>query len=104
MGAEGETLPLQGNREPMTAPSILDFFALFHLNLAFSSIAEEQRAEVIRSCYWPLLALAEAHGPIGIEATGFTLEEIVARDPAWIDGLRNLIAEGKVEFIGSGQA
>jgi hypothetical protein len=43
----------------------LNLFALFHLNLAFSSIEEENRAEVIRRCYWPLLDLAQAHGPIG---------------------------------------
>ena len=39
---------------------------------------------MIARCYWPLLRLAEKHGPIGIEATGYTLEEIAARDPAWI--------------------
>ena len=62
----------------------LRLFALFHLNLAFSSIEEEQRGDVIARCYWPLAASCAKHGPIGIEATGFTLEEIAARDPAWI--------------------
>ncbi len=70
----------------------LQLFALFHLNLAFSSIEEEQRGEVIQRCYWPLLDLAETHGPIGFEATGFTLEEIAKRDPAWIARARELIA------------
>src|SRR5438874_8319363 len=88
----------------MTDPAILDCFALFHLNLAFSSVEEDQRAEIIQRCYWPLLVLGQTHGPIGIEATGYTLEEIAARDPAWIDRLRNLIAGGRVEFIGSGYA
>ena len=82
----------------------LHLFALFHLNLAFSSIEEEQRAEVIERCYWPLLRLAEAHGPIGLEATGYTLEEIAARDPAWIEQARMLIAAGRIELIGSGYA
>lgn len=86
------------------ATATLRLFALFHLNLAFSSIEEEQRGEVIARCYWPLLRLAEAHGPIGIEATGFTLEEIEARDPAWTRKARALIAAGKVELIGSGYA
>jgi len=82
----------------------LHLFALFHLNLAFSSIEEEQRGEVIKRCYWPLLELAEAHGPIGIEATGFTLEEIARLDPAWIALAKSLIENGRIELIGSGYA
>jgi hypothetical protein len=70
----------------------------------FSSIEEEQRAEVIRRCYWPLLDLAAEHGPIGIEASGYTLEVIDALDPEWIGRCRALIASGKVELIGSGYA
>ncbi len=89
-------------RDISAASATLRLFALFHLNLAFSSIEEEQRGEVIARCYWPLLNLAEAHGPIGIEATGYTLEEIAARDPAWIAKLRDLIERGKAELIGSG--
>ena len=80
----------------------MQLFAFFHLNLAFSSIEEEQRDEVIARCYWPLLRLAEQYCPIGVEASGFTLEEIAARDPQWIEALRHLIASGRVEFIGSG--
>ena len=78
--------------------------ALFHLNLAFSSIEEEQRGDVIAKCYWPLLDLAQTHGPVGIELTGFTLEEIAARDPEWIGRFRALVAGGKAELIGSGYA
>jgi hypothetical protein len=91
-------------RETEAAGSALHLFALFHLNLAFSSIEEEQRSEVIRRCYWPLLELAKTRGPIGIEATGFTLEEIEARDPSWCREAKHLIAEGRVELIGSGYA
>jgi Glycosyl hydrolase family 57. len=80
----------------------MKLFAFFHLNLAFSSIEEEERGAVIERCYWPLLRLAEAHGPIGIEASGFTLEEIAARDPAWIAELKRLVAAGRAEFIGCG--
>ncbi len=82
----------------------LNLFALFHLNLAFSSIEEEQRSEVIARCYWPLLELAQKHGPIGIELTGFTLEEIARRDPEWLGRMRALLDSGKVELIGSGYA
>ncbi|HEX2759327.1 MAG TPA: hypothetical protein VHM27_02390 [Rhizomicrobium sp.] len=83
---------------------MLNVFALFHLNLAFSSIEEEQRAEVVRNCYVPLLDLAERHGPIGIEATGYTLKAIAQCDPAWLTRLTALIHAGRVEFIGSGYA
>ena len=91
-------------RETQAQGATLHLFALFHLNLAFSSIEEEQRGEVIRCCYWPLLELAKKHGPIGIEATGFTLEEIEARDPAWCREAQKLIAKGRIELIGSGYA
>jgi len=91
-------------REARTSSATLRLFALFHLNLAFSSIEEEQRNDVIRRCYWPLLDLALAHGPIGLEITGFTLEEISARDPEWCGRARALIAKGHIELIGSGYA
>jgi hypothetical protein len=84
------------------ATSALRVFAFFHLNLAFSSIEEERRDEVIARCYWPLLELAERVGPVGIELSGYTLEEIAARDPEWIGRAHNLIARGRVELIGSG--
>jgi len=82
----------------------LRLFALFHLNLAFSSIEEEQRAEVIQRCYWPLLDLAAMHGPLGIELTGYTLEEIARLDPEWIGRARALVSSGQIELIGSGYA
>lgn len=84
--------------------STLHLFALFHLNLAFSSIEEERRGEVIARCYWPLLDLAQAQGPIGLEITGYTLEEIAKRDPEWIGRARALIGCGRIELIGSGYA
>lgn len=84
--------------------SSLHLFSFFHLNLAFSSIEEEQRGDVIDKCYTPVLDLAEAHGPIGIEANGFTLEEIAARQPAWIARFRDLIGRGRIELIGAGYA
>jgi hypothetical protein len=84
--------------------NILKVFALFHLNLAFSSIEEEQRAVVIRDCYGPLLDMAERHGPFGLEATAYTLQAIQKCCPDWLECLRRLIDEGKIELIGSGYA
>jgi hypothetical protein len=84
---------------------MLQLFSIFHLNLAYSSIEEAQRPDVVRRCYWPLLRMAERTGaPIGIEATGFTLETAAAIDPAWLDALRALVTGGRCEFVGSGYA
>jgi hypothetical protein len=91
-------------RAPAAEPVSLHLFAVFHLNLAFSSIEENERSLVIERCYWPLLALAATHGPIAIEATGYTLEQIEVRDPAWIRRFRDLVHAGKAELIGSGYA
>ena len=68
----------------------------------FSSIETDKRSEVIKQCYWPLLQMAEDGFTISIEATAITLEVINDIDPEWIATLRQLIAQGKIEFIGSG--
>ncbi|MBI1920069.1 MAG: glycoside hydrolase family 57 [Geobacter sp.] len=81
---------------------MLYLYAIFHVNLAFSSIEEEQRPEVIRRCYWPLLRLAaELDLPLGIEASGHTLEVAASLDSAWVAELRRL-SSTTCEFIGSG--
>lgn len=81
----------------------MKLFSIFHLNLMFSSIPEEDRPKVIRRCYQPLLGLCdESNFPIGIEASGITLEIIRDIAPEWIEKLRRLIEQGKAEFIGSG--
>ncbi|MFC1707551.1 glycoside hydrolase family 57 [Planctomycetota bacterium] len=83
----------------------LRLFTVFHLNLAFSSIEEDQREEVVTKCYWPLLNLARARDrKIGIEASGYTLETIAALDSVWVEELRRLCADGWCEFVGSGYA
>ncbi len=81
----------------------MKLFAIFHLNLMFSSIPEENRKTVIQRCYWPILRLIEDHGfPIGLELSGITLETIVQLDPLWIELFRSLLHQGKVECVGSG--
>lgn len=83
---------------------MLSLYTIFHLNLAFSSIEEELRPEVVRRCYWPLLRLArDLNLPFGIEITGYTLETVAAIDPAWVEELRELCS-GQCELIGSGYA
>jgi hypothetical protein len=81
----------------------LRLFAFFHLNLAYSSIEEEQRPEVVRRCYWPLLRLARKLGvPIGMEASAYTLKCIQVIDPEWVNELQSLCNDGRAELIGSG--
>lgn len=81
----------------------LQLFAFVHLNLAFSSIEEEQRSMVLERCYWPLLRLAKRFNlPLGIEASGYTLECIATLDPSCLAELRRLVTDGRCEFIGSG--
>ncbi|MDA7563039.1 glycoside hydrolase family 57 [Gammaproteobacteria bacterium] len=78
-------------------------YLVFHLNLAFSSIEEDSRADVIKSCYHSLLDLIEQTGvPIGIELTGWTLKQIERIDSSWIERFKNLLSSGKCELVGSG--
>ena len=78
-------------------------YLIFHLNLAFSSIKTEARPEVIHECYWPLLRLAESTGiTIGIELTGWTLQQIQLLDPLWVQRFRQLLQSNQCELIGSG--
>jgi hypothetical protein len=78
-------------------------YLVFHLNLAFSSIEEEAWADVIETCYHPLLDLIEKTGiPIGIELTGWTLKQIERIDIAWVERFKALLNTGSCELIGSG--
>jgi hypothetical protein len=78
-------------------------FGLFHLNMNFSSIRLDQRADVLAKCYWPLLRLIEeAEAPFGVELSGLTAEVIEALDPAWISSFRKLLESGKASLVGSG--
>ena len=78
-------------------------YTLFHLNLAYSSIEESSHSTVIDKCYRPILALARnLNVPISIEASGYTLERIDQLAPDWLIELRQLMADGWCEFVGSG--
>jgi hypothetical protein len=78
-------------------------YTIFHLNLAYSSIAEEQRLTVIEKCYMPLLELIEQRNfKIGVELTGWTLMQINTLAPEWIKRFRAVLAAGRTELIGSG--
>ncbi|MBU1419561.1 MAG: glycoside hydrolase family 57 [Proteobacteria bacterium] len=78
-------------------------YLIFHLNLAFSSIAAEDRPDVIRICYHSLLRFIEDTAiPVGVELTGWTLKQIEQIDPAWIKQFKELLKTKQCELIGSG--
>ena len=81
---------------------MLKLYTLFHCNLAFSMIPREHFPTVVKRCYSPLLDLAEKGFPIAIEMTAWTLKEVNAIDPSFLERLRSLWKAGKCEFIGSG--
>jgi len=81
----------------------VSIYAIFHLNLAFSSIESEQHLEVINRCYWPLLDIIEQEGiPLGIELTAYTLETIHRLAPQWVTKLAALAEQNRCEIIASG--
>ena len=88
------------NRDTQTHSGWLRVFAFFHLNLAFSSIEEERRDDVIARCYWPVLRLAEIHPHIGIEVSGYTLEEIAQHDPFLVPKARAQLTAARVATHG----
>lgn len=80
----------------------MEIYSVFHLNLAFSSIEEEDRPRVIEKCYWPILRLIQSGYPIAIEMTGYTLEAIQTIDPKWVGEFAQLLKDKKTELVGSG--
>ena len=86
------------------ALTTLHVFAVFHLNLAFSSIEEEQRAQVVRDCYGPLLDLAERHPHRHRSHRLYPAGDPELRSRLAGAIWRALIREGKAELIGSGYA
>jgi hypothetical protein len=85
------------------ASVLLKLYAIFHLNLCYSSVAEHDRKKVIKKCYWPILDIAEdLKIPIAIEVSGCTLKLINAIDPNWIKKMRSLLKGKRIELIGSG--
>ncbi|MFD2168146.1 hypothetical protein ACFSJY_17960 [Thalassotalea euphylliae] len=79
------------------------FYFIFHGNLAFSAIEEEQLPEVIDRCYLPLLDWIEAtKTPVGLELSGFSLEKITEHRPRWIEKATSLMSQRLLEIVASG--
>ncbi len=79
------------------------FYLIFHSNLSFSSIEEDQLKDVINKCYFPLIeTIAQANIKTGIELSGFTLEKLSLIEPQFIKELKKLLSLNLIEIIGSG--
>jgi len=79
----------------------MNFYLIFHHNLAFSSIPEEHYPYLIDSVYSSILNLVEEGYPLGLEYTGETLERIHSLRPQYIERLQSAWASGACEVIGS---
>ena len=80
-------------------------YCIFHLNLAFSSIDKSAHPQVIEHCYWPLLNIIEKESlPMGLEMTAYTLECIENIDAAWVKKLKQLMQQGLIELVASGDS
>jgi len=77
---------------------------LFHLNLSYSAIEVDQRGDVVRRCYEPMLRLLDRLPwlTMAVEATGHTIERMADLHPDWLDALGEHVASGRVELVGSG--
>jgi hypothetical protein len=81
----------------------ISLYTIFHLNISYSAIEEEQNLEVINKCYWPLLELIiNQKIPIAIEASALTLIRIRDLCPNWIKVLKTQLKNGNCIFIASG--
>ena len=83
---------------------MLHLYSLFHCNLAFSMIPRRHFPTVVSRCYWPVLRLAEKGVPLAVEMSAWTLGEVAAIDPEFIQRLKDLWASGRLEFVGSGNS
>ncbi|MDF9409149.1 hypothetical protein L7E55_12415 [Pelotomaculum isophthalicicum JI] len=78
-------------------------YGIFHGNLQFSSIPEDQYPVLLDKCYWPLLDLAREFGwPLGFEFPAWSLEVLNKIDASFVKELSQGWKDGLWEIIGSG--
>ena len=82
---------------------MINFYTIFHGNLAFSAIEEQNLPEVIDKCYFPLLDFIEETSiATGLELSAYSLEIINRYRPTWITRFKALHEQKLVELVGSG--
>jgi hypothetical protein len=84
----------------------LYLYTVFHANLKFSSIPEDQYPVVIDRCFWPVLNLLDEFPDIklGFEFPGETLEILESVDPEFVSAVGDSWRAGRCEVVASGYA
>jgi len=78
-------------------------YSIFHLNISFSSLAEDQKEIVIKNCYEPLIDMISKNDyKVSIEITGYTVEQIQIFNPNLIKKINECIKCKKIELVFSG--
>ena len=78
-------------------------YQIYHANLAFSAIPEEELSSVIEKCYFPLLEFIKtSNTKIALEISGYSLEIIKKLHPQWIELFKEVHEQNLIELIGSG--
>lgn len=82
---------------------MINIFNFFHLNLNYSALSQSKVNDLISNCYLKLFQnIKNCNIQVGIEASGFTIEQIYYRDKRLFNLIINLEDENKIYFIGSG--
>ncbi len=77
----------------------MNYYLIFHHNLAFSSIPEGHYRYLIDNVYAKLLDIVEAGYPLGLEFTGETLELLHRLRPQYLERLQSLCRRGLCEVL-----
>jgi hypothetical protein len=76
-------------------------YVIFHHNLLYSSIPESHYEYIVNEIYRSILKLAEKGFKMGVEFNGWTLEKIAQISPEYIETIKELEQEKKIELIAS---
>jgi hypothetical protein len=82
----------------------MQYITIFHANLNYAYLTEDRYEFVIRSAYEMTLDTMQTEFPdvpFVFEASGYTLEHMAQKTPDVLSKLKNAIARGQCEFMGS---
>jgi alpha-amylase/alpha-mannosidase (GH57 family) len=82
----------------------MKYITIFHANLNYAYLTEDQYEFVIRRAYEMILDTMQTCFPgvrFVFEASGYTLEQIAQKTPDVLEKLKAAIAGGRCEFMGS---
>ncbi len=82
----------------------MKYIAIFHANLNYAYLTDDQYEFVIRRAYEMTLDTMQSHFPdvkFVFEASGYTLEQIALKTPDVLEKLKSAMGRGQCEFMGS---